>query len=91
MFQEHITCALKSVRTGEYRIVGNMRNALKKYVIFFVSSCDGVTFPMEYLEEAIQNNGVEFDVLMQVCLYWENDKEYRIDFEFRDWSNIYLM
>lgn len=33
-----------------------MRNILRKYVIFFVCTHNGIALPMDYLEEIAQNN-----------------------------------
>lgn len=45
---------------------------------------------MDFLEELARKNGAEFDKLIQVFLYWENNEEYRIDYVFQDASNQYL-
>lgn len=89
-FEERISRAMESAKRGEYTVVGSMRNILRKYVIFFVSTHDGLALQMEFLEELARKKGVEFDKLIQAFLYWENDEEYRIDYVFRDASNQYL-
>lgn len=71
-FEERISRALESAKRGEYTIVGSLRNTLRKYVIFFVSTHDGLTLPMDYLDELAQKGEAEFDKLIQVFLYWEN-------------------
>lgn len=89
-FEERISRALESAKRGEYTIVGSLRNTLRKYVIFFVSTHDGLILPMDYLDELAQKGEAEFDKLIQVFLYWENNEEYRIDYVFQDSSNQYL-
>ncbi len=89
-FEERISRALESAKRGEYTVVGSLRNILRKYVIFFVSTHDGLALQMDFLEELARKNGAEFDKLIQVFLYWENDEEYRIDYVFQDASNQYL-
>ena len=89
-FEERIGRALESAKRGEYTVVGSLRNILRKYVIFFVSTHEGLALQMDFLEELAYKNGAEFDKLIQVFLYWENDEEYRIDFIFQDASNQYL-
>lgn len=89
-FVERISRSLESAKNGEYTIVGSLRNTLRRYVIFFVSSHDGLALPMDYLEELAHNNKVEYDKLIQVFLYWKNAEEYRIDYVFQDSSNQYL-
>jgi len=89
-FVERISRSLESAKNGEYTIVGSLRNTLRRYVIFFVSSHDGLAIPMDYLEELAHNNKVEYDKLIQVFLYWKNAEEYRIDYVFQDSSNQYL-
>lgn len=89
-FGERINRALKSAKNGEYTIVGSLRNTLRKYVIFFVSTHDGLSLPMDYLEELANKGGADCDKLIQAFLYWENDEEFRIDYVFRDSSNQYL-
>lgn len=90
VFEERISWAKESAKKAEYNIVGSMRNILRKYVIFFVATHDGLSVPMDCLEELARNNGAEYDKLIQVFLYWVNDEEYRIDYVFQDSSNQYL-
>ena len=90
VFCEHISRTIDSGKRAEYTIVGSMRNILRKYVIFFVSTHDGKALPMDYLEEKAQNNEVDHDKLIQVFIYWINNEECRIDYEFLDSSNQYL-
>lgn len=37
-----------------------------------------------------RSKGPDFDKLIQVFTYWENNEEYRIDYVFQDASNQYL-
>lgn len=89
-FEERISRALESAKRREYTVVGSLRNIWRKYVIFFVSTHDGLALQMDFLEELAHKNGAEFDKLIQVFLYWENNEEYRIDYVFQDASNQYL-
>lgn len=89
-FDERIIRALESAKKEEYTIVGSLRNTLRKYVIFFVSTHDGLSLPMDYLEKLAIECGAEYDKLIQAFMYWENDEEFRIDYVFQDSSNQYL-
>lgn len=89
-FEERISSSLNLAKKGKNAIVGTIRHTLKKYVMFFVSAPDRNPWPMEVLNVLAQNKGADFDKLIQVYIYWENDEEYRIDYVFQDASNQYL-
>ena len=89
-FEERIDRALESAKLGNYTVVGSLRHTLNKYVIFFVSTHDGLALSMDYLAELACRSKVEYDKLLQVFVYWKNDKEFRIDYVFQDSSNQYL-
>lgn len=89
-FEERISSSLDLAKKGESVIVGTLRHTLKKYVMFFVSAPDRNPWPMEVLDAMALSKGADFDKLIQVFTYWENDEEYRIDYVFQDASNQYL-
>lgn len=82
-FLERMDLSVQKAHAGEYKLVGSLRNVLRKYVIFFVSSQYGNGFPMEYLLDCVPNKS-EVDTLLQIIVYWENDAEYRVDFHYYD-------
>ena len=82
-FLERLDLSVQRAHAGEYKLAGSLRNVLRKYVIFFVSSQYGTGFPMEYLLDCVPNKS-EVDILLQIIVYWENDAEYRVDFHYYD-------
>lgn len=89
-YEERISRALEAAENKDYNVVGSLRNSAKKYVMFSVSTHDGYALSMDFLEQWARENGVEFDKLIQVFVYWVSDKEFRIDYAFKDSSNQYL-
>lgn len=88
-YMERIQKALLKAQNGIYDIVGSLRNVKQKYVIVFVSTHDGYRFDMDYLDDLARKKG-EYDILLQVYCYWENDEEFRIDYSLMDHSSRYL-
>lgn len=79
-FKERVDRALDAAKKGKYTVVGNLRHALNRCVIFFVSTHDGLAFSMNLLEKSARIKGEDFDKLIQVYVYWESDENFRIDY-----------
>ena len=78
-FLERIHLARKSSRRNQYGIVGSTRRADDEYVIFYVAAKKGHKLSMEYLLKLAQQKS-DVKKLLQVVVYWENYKKFRIDY-----------
>lgn len=88
-YVERVFKTIDAAKKGTYNIIGSLRNEGQSYVIVFVSTYDGYFLDMEFLEEVARKK-CDFDVLLQVYCYWENEENFRIDYCFKDYVDRYL-
>lgn len=86
MFEKRIERALILSKEGKYGYVGSIRIKLKRCSIFFVS----VPSISKDLIESIAYQGEDFDIVLFVLLYWDNEKKPHIDFLFQDTTGQYI-
>jgi len=89
VYVERMYKTIDAAKKGTYNIIGSLRNLEQSYVIVFVSTHDGYFLDMEFLGEVSRKKG-DFDTLLQVFCYWENEENFRIDYCFGDDVDRYL-
>ncbi|MBM6924223.1 hypothetical protein H9X81_11050 [Hydrogenoanaerobacterium saccharovorans] len=88
-YVDRVFNTIAAAKKGTYNIIGSLRNEGQHYVVVFVSTHDGYFLDMEFLEEVVRKK-CNFDILLQVYCYWENEEDFRIDYCFRDYADRYL-
>lgn len=84
-FIERLKLSVEKSANKIYGIVGSLRNIIDNYAIIFVTSKYGAGVPMELLFDVAKEKG-EVKKLLQIIVYWENDIEYRVDFQYCDFT-----
>lgn len=77
-FRERLFLAVEKSKHRDYGIHGSLRNE-DNYAVFFVSSPPETVYSMDFLLELAQQK-CDPKKLLQVYVWWEDDKNFRIDY-----------